>query len=36
MRRYGGVDALGLVGTGRWKDPRSAARYAHVVTREEW
>jgi hypothetical protein len=21
---------------GRWRDPRSAARYAHVVSHEEW
>jgi integrase len=36
MRRWGKVDVHGLVGTGRWSDPRSAARYAHVVAREEW
>lgn len=36
MRRYGGVDLQGLVATGNWRDPRSAARYAHVVAREEW
>lgn len=35
MRRYGGVDQRGLVGTGRWKSEKSAARYAHVVTSEE-
>jgi integrase len=35
MRRYGGLDQRGLVGTGRWKDPKSAARYAHVVVSEE-
>jgi integrase len=35
MRRYGGLDTRGLVGTGRWKDIKSAARYAHVVTTEE-
>lgn len=35
MRRYGGLDTRGLVGTGRWKDQKSAARYAHVVTTEE-
>lgn len=35
MRRYGGLDIRGLVGTGRWKDQKSAARYAHVVTTEE-
>jgi integrase len=36
MRRYGGTDVQGLVGTGNWRDPRSAARYAHVVSRDEW
>lgn len=36
MRAYGGADALGLVATGNWTDPRSAARYAHVVPRDEW
>lgn len=35
MRRYGGLDERGLVGTGRWKDQKSVARYAHVVTTEE-
>lgn len=35
MRRYGGLDAKGLVGTGRWKDEKSASRYAHVVVSEE-
>jgi hypothetical protein len=35
MRRFGGLDTRGLVGTGRWKDQKSAARYAHVVTTEE-
>lgn len=35
MRRYAGLDAKGLVGTGRWKDEKSAARYAHVVVSEE-
>lgn len=35
MRRYGGLDQRGLVGTGRWKSEKSAARYAHVVTSEE-
>jgi integrase len=35
MRRYGGLDTRGLVGTGAWKDQKSAARYAHVVTTEE-
>lgn len=36
MRRYAGADLQGLVATGNWRDPRSAARYAHVVAREEW
>ncbi len=30
MRRYGGLDTRGLVGTRRWKDMKSAARYEHV------
>ena len=36
MRRYGGADVQGLAETGNWRDPRSAARYSHVVAREEW
>jgi len=36
MRRYGGADVQGLVETKNWRDPRSAARYSHVVSREEW
>lgn len=36
MRRFGGADLQGLVATGRWRDPRSAARYAHVTAHEEW
>lgn len=36
MRRYGGLDLQGLVATGRWRDARSAARYAHVEARAEW
>jgi integrase len=36
LRRFGGADLQGLVATGRWRDPRSAARYAHVVSHEEW
>jgi integrase len=36
MRRYGGADLQGLVGTGNWSSPRSAQRYAHVVARDEW
>ena len=35
MRRSG-MDVLGLLATGNWRDARSAARYAHVVPREEW
>jgi integrase len=35
MRRYGGLDTRGLVGTGAWKDAKSAARYEHVVASEE-
>lgn len=35
MRRYGGLDTRGLLGTDRWKDPKSAGRYAHVVVSEE-
>jgi integrase len=36
FRQYGGGDLQGLVATGNWRDPRSAARYAHVVARDEW
>jgi integrase len=36
MRRYSGADLQGLVATRNWRDPRSAARYAHVVSRDEW
>jgi integrase len=35
MRRYGGLDTRGLVGTGAWKDRKAAERYAHVVVSEE-
>nr|BDD45552.1 hypothetical protein 1 [bacterium]BDD47205.1 hypothetical protein 2 [Pseudomonadaceae bacterium] len=35
MRRYGKLDTRGLVGTGRWRDAKSAARYEHVVASEE-
>lgn len=35
MRRYAGLDLHGLVATEAWKDPASAARYAHVVASEE-
>lgn len=36
MRIYGGLDLIGLVATNNWRDPRSAARYAHAVPRNEW
>jgi integrase len=36
MRRFAGADLQGLIATGRWRDPRSAARYTHVVSHEEW
>jgi integrase len=36
MRRYGGLDEIGLVATGNWRDPHSARRYAHTVARDEW
>lgn len=36
MRIYGGLDLIGLVATNNWRDPRSAARYAHAVARDEW
>lgn len=35
MRRYGKLDTRGLVGTGRWRDIKSALRYEHVVASEE-
>jgi hypothetical protein len=35
MRRAG-TDVQGLVATGNWRDQRSAARYAHAVSRDEW
>jgi hypothetical protein len=35
MRRYGGLDTRGLVGTGRWKSEKAAERYNHVVVTEE-
>lgn len=35
MRRYAGLDTRGLVGTGRWRDLKSASRYEHVVASEE-
>lgn len=36
MRMYGGADLQGLAETKNWRDPRSVARYAHVVPRAEW
>lgn len=36
MRRYAKTDVQGLVATGNWRDPRSAARYQHVAAHEEW
>lgn len=35
MRRYAKLDTKGLVGTGAWKDEKSASRYQHVVVTEE-
>lgn len=35
MRRYAAMDLKALADTGAWKDPKSVARYAHVVTSEE-
>lgn len=35
MRRYGGLDTRGLIGTGAWKDAGSVRRYEHVVATEE-
>lgn len=35
MRRYAQLDTKGLVGTGAWKDEKSAARYQHIVVSEE-
>lgn len=34
LRRYGGLDTLGLLATGAWKDAKSVARYAHVAPDE--
>lgn len=34
LRRYGGLDTLGLLATGAWKDAKSVARYAHVAADE--
>lgn len=36
MRRYAKTDVQGLVATGNWRDPRSAARYQHVAAHDEW
>lgn len=36
FRMYGGGDIDGLIGLDLWQDRRSAARYAHVVPRDEW
>jgi len=36
MRRYGGADVQCLAATKNWRDPRSAQRYSHVVSRDEW
>jgi integrase len=36
MRRYAGMDEIGLVATGNWRDQRSARRYAHAIARDEW
>jgi integrase len=35
MRRFGGLDSRGLVGTGAWRDSKSADRYSHTVITEE-
>jgi integrase len=35
MRRFGGLNTRGLVGTGTRKDRKSAERYEHVVVSEE-
>lgn len=35
MRRYAKLDTKGLVGTGAWRDEKSAARYQHVIVTEE-
>lgn len=35
MRRYGGLDTRGLVGTGAWRSEQSASRYAHTVVSED-
>lgn len=35
MRRYAGLDELGLTKLGRWADRKSVERYTHVVVSEE-
>lgn len=35
MRRYGGLDPLGLARTGRWADSKSTEIYTHTVASEE-
>lgn len=35
MRRYGGLDSRGLVGTGAWDCEQSANRYAHTIASED-
>lgn len=35
MRRFGGLDGIGMVATGVWKDLRSVKRYAHASTTVE-
>lgn len=35
LRTCAGLDAQGLVATGAWRDPKSAARYAHPNVSEE-
>lgn len=35
MRRYGGLDTSGLVGTGAWRSRQAAAVYEHVEASEE-
>ena len=35
MRRYGGLDTTGLVGTGAWKSRQAAAVYEHAIATEE-
>jgi integrase len=36
FRIYAGGDVQGLVATRNWRDPRSAARYSHVIAQAEW